>query len=90
MLYFQATLYASMKANDLEWKRLNAEIDEEDDPDKDVPDTDLLEWLLLREAGWTKDIGAFHPVVVNALANLKAELMHEHPVVPATVEKVVD
>lgn len=41
------TYYASFKSSDLSWKRRNGEVDREEVPDNDVPDTHSLKWLLL-------------------------------------------
>lgn len=51
VIWSQPTLYTSFKSWELEWRRLNGEIDGEYGPHGDVPDTNLLKLLLLRDAG---------------------------------------
>lgn len=88
VVWLQETSYASFESCELEWKPLNGEIDEEEGPDDNGPDTDLLELLLHFDAGWTQDVGVFEPGVANAWGKLEAELTRARLAVPATVEKV--
>lgn len=50
MVSLQRTSYASVKSCEIEWKRLNGEIDDEDVPDDDVQDIDSLKLLLQLDA----------------------------------------
>lgn len=88
--WLKITSCASVENCELEWKRLNAELDKEEVLDVDVPDTDSLELLLQRYAGRMQDIGVVHPGVASECWYSKAELMRAQYAVPTTFEMVSD
>lgn len=74
LAWFQATSYACVKSCASVQKRLNGEIYQQKVSDKDVRETDSLEWLLQPDTGWTKNVGAVGIGVEKAWGDLKAEL----------------
>lgn len=66
---------------------MNSEIDEEDCTDYDIQDTDSVQLLLQREAGWTQNIAVGNLGVVYGWGNVKAELTRAKLAVSSTVAR---
>lgn len=88
--WLKGTRYAFVESCELEWKRLNGEVDEEEGSDDDEPDIDSLELVLRRDAGCAQDIGPVDPGVGIAWGNLKTEMKRAQNPVLTTVETVLE
>lgn len=65
--WLKVVSYARIESCQLDLKRLNGEVNGEELPgDENVSDTDSLDLLLQRDAGWTQDNSIDDPPVVSS------------------------